>query len=252
MSSVESAEDVLYETLINYLNSMARLVEGSVGKALDAVVNPCHPRTEGLPGEIFLAEPRVNEMEMVIDEQAVRLLRRGDLDEDEVRLTAAALKITNDLERIGDLAVNLAERAITLREAPCWNAPQDLGSMASTVRAMVSESLGALIYRNAERAMKVLESEDIVDGYRDRIFEQTLARMTGDTVVVAPGMQFVLVTRYLERIADHATNIAEDIIFWVRGLEARHGRRALLAEAQEPPLVIENSCPCDSGVTPLG
>jgi len=250
MSSVESAEAVLYETLINYLNSMARLVEGSVGRALDAIVNPYHPRTEGLPGEIFLAEPRINEMETVIDEQAVRLLRRGVLDEDEVRLTAAALKITNDLERMGDLAVNVAERTISLRETPYWNAPEELGPMTSTVRAMVSESLGALIYRNTEMAMKVLESDDIVDGYRDSIFEQTLARMTGDTTLVTPGMQFVLVTRYLERIADHATNIAEDIIFWVRGLDVRHGR-ALLAKAQERPLVTENSCPSDSGVTPV-
>src|SRR5262249_3125976 len=102
--------------------------------------------------------------------------------------------------------------------------PEELGPMASAVRAMVSKSLGALIFRNVEMATQVLESDDIVDQYRDRIFEQLLQKMTQQTELVSRGMQFILATRHLERIADHATNIAEDIIFWVRGLDVRHGR----------------------------
>ena len=96
--------------------------------------------------------------------------------------------------------------------------------MASAVRAMVSKSLGALIFRNVEMATQVLESDDVVDQYRDRIFERLLQSMTQEAALVGPGLQFVLATRHLERIADHATNIAEDIIFWVRGLDVRHGR----------------------------
>jgi phosphate transport system protein len=84
--------------------------------------------------------------------------------------------------------------------------------------------LGALIFRNAAMAGQVLESDDLVDQYRDRIFEQLLELMTQKTALVAPSMQFILATRHLERIADHATNIAEDIIYWVRGLDVRHGR----------------------------
>jgi phosphate transport system protein len=109
--------------------------------------------------------------------------------------------------------------------------------MASAVRAMVSKSLGALIFRNVDMATQVLESDDVVDQYRDRIFERLLQNMTQEAGFVGPGMQFVLATRHLERIADHATNIAEDIIFWVRGLDVRHGRG--LAARSGPPADTE-------------
>src|SRR5713101_982883 len=164
-------EVVLYDTLVNYLVSMARTVEGAMNRALDSIVSLESPRTSALPGEVFLLEPRINEMEIVIDEHAIRLLRRGSFTDDEMRL-----------------------------------------------------SLGALIFRNLEMATEVLGSDDVVDQYRDRIFEQLLQHMTQEPTLVSPGLQFILATRHLERIADHATNIAEDIIFWVRGLDVRHGR----------------------------
>jgi phosphate transport system protein len=179
-------------------------------------------------------------MEVVIDEHAVRLLREGNLPEEEVRLIVATLKITNDLERIGDLAVNIGERVISLAQMPSAEPPADLVPMAAAVRAMVGKSLGALIYRNVVLASEVLESDDVVDRYRDRIFESLLVEMTERPVQVAPDFQFVLATRYMERIADHATNIAEDIIFWLRGLDVRHGRGRTDA-AQPPPDVTQNS-----------
>jgi len=249
-------EAVLYDTLVNYLVSMARTVEGAVNRALDAIVGVNDPRTASLPGEVFLLEPRINEMEIVIDEHSIRLLRRGSFSDDEVRLIVAALKITNDLERIGDLAVNLAQCVISLHEMPETQLPEELSPMTSAVRAMVSKSLGALIYRNVEMAGQVLQSDDVVDQYRDRIFDQLMRSMTQQAALVSPGMQFILATRHLERIADHATNIAEDIIFWVRGLDVRHGRglsmkpelgeQTQLAGAE----VIENSQALHSDVTP--
>src|SRR5499427_7889721 len=217
-------ETVLYDTLVNYLISMARTVEGAMNRALDAVVSLENPRTASLPSEVFLLEPRINEMEIAIDEHAIRLLRRGSYSDDELRLIVSALKITNDLERIGDLAVNLAQRAISLREMPGAQLPEELAPMAAAVRAMVSRSLGALIFRNADMATLVLESDDVVDKYRDTIFEKLMENMTQQASLVSSGLQFVLATRHLERIADHATNIAEDIIYWVRGLDVRHGR----------------------------
>jgi phosphate transport system protein len=249
-------EAVLYDTLVNYLVSMARTVEGAMNRALDAIVSLESSRTSALPGEVFLLEPRINEMEIVIDEHAIRLLRRGSYSDDEMRLIVAALKITNDLERIGDLAVNLAERVISLREMPGPQIPEELAPMATAVRAMVSESLGALIFRNVEMATLVLESDDVVDQYRDRIFEQLLQRMTEEPTLVNPGLQFILATRHLERIADHATNIAEDIIFWVRGLDVRHGRGlAVLPEQPNRPsedgsIITENSHALHPDVTP--
>lgn len=245
-------ETVLYDTLVNYLISMARTVEGAMNRALDAVVSMENPRTASLPSEVFLLEPRINEMEIAIDEHAIRLLRRGSYSDDELRLIVSALKITNDLERIGDLAVNLAQRAISLREMPGAQLPEELAPMAAAVRAMVSKSLGALIFRNADMATLVLESDDVVDKYRDTIFEKLMENMTQQASLVSSGLQFVLATRHLERIADHATNIAEDIIYWVRGLDVRHGRGHIVAsgsaseERTEP--ITENSCELHSGV----
>src|SRR6202047_1938447 len=164
-------EAVLYDALVNYLVSMARTVEGAMNRALDALISQDSARTSALPGEVFLLEPRINEMEIMIDEHAIRLLRRGSFSGDESGLMGAALKITNDLERIGDIAVNLAERVITLREMLGATVPEQLSPMAEAVRSMVSRSLGALIFRNAELAAQVLESDDVVDHYRDTIFE---------------------------------------------------------------------------------
>jgi phosphate transport system protein len=249
-------ESVLYETLVNYLVSMARIVESAMNRALEAIVAVNESRTASLPGEVFLLEPRINEMEIVIDEHAIRLLRRGSFSDDEIRLIVAALKITNDLERVGDLAVNLAQCVISLREMPSAQLPEELSPMTSAVRAMVSKSLGALIYRNVEMAGQVLQSDDVVDQYRDRIFDQLMKSMTQQAALVSPGMQFILATRHLERIADHATNIAEDIIFWVRGLDVRHGRGLPRDPAGPEPTqlageeVIENSRVLHSDVTP--
>ena len=249
-------EAVLYDALVNYLVSMARLVESAMNRALDAIIGFDNPRTAGLPGEVFLLEPRINEMEIMIDEHAIRLLRRGAFSDDEMRLIVASLKITNDLERIGDIAVNLAERVISLRDMPDAKIPKELMPMAEAVRSMVSRSLGALIFRNAELAAQVLESDDVVDQYRDQIFENLLQNMMQNAVLVSPGLQFVLATRHLERIADHATNIAEDIIFWVRGLDVRHGRGLMVRAVQEEPAsdalgkVTENSHELHAQVTP--
>ena len=246
-------EAVLYDALVNYLVSMARTVESAMNRALDAIIGFDNPRTANLPGEVFLLEPRINEMEIMIDEHAIRLLRRGCFSDDEMRLIVASLKITNDLERIGDIAVNLAERVTSLREMPNAKMPDELVPMAEAVRSMVSRSLGALIFRNAELATQVLESDDVVDRYRDQIFENLLQNMTQNAALVTPGMQFVLATRHLERIADHATNIAEDIIFCVRGLDVRHGRGLMVRAEQEQPApeaateVTENS----QGVYPV-
>ena len=251
-------EAVLYDALVNYLVSMARVVESAMNRALDAIVGFDNPRTAGLPGEVFLLEPRINEMEIMIDEHAIRLLRRGAFSDDEMRLIVASLKITNDLERIGDIAVNLAERVISLRDMPDAKMPEELMPMAEAVRSMVSRSLGALIFRNAELAAQVLESDVVVDQYRDQIFENLLQNMMQNVALVSPGLQFVLATRHLERIADHATNIAEDIIFWVRGLDVRHGRGLMVRAAQEqavsdvPDKVTENSHELHAQVTPGG
>src|SRR5215471_20744290 len=105
--------------------------------------------------DTVILDTLINEMEIVIDEHAIRLLRQGSFPEDELRLIVAALKLNNDLERIGDLAVNLAERVVSLREMPDVEVPEELAAMVAAVRSMVSQSLGALIFRNVEMATTV-------------------------------------------------------------------------------------------------
>jgi len=240
-SQTRGPELVYQEALVNYLISMARTVEGSLNKALQALIAVYEPTSSRLASEIFLMEPRVNEMEILMDEQAVRVLRTGQLPDEEIRLTVATLKITNDLERMGDLAVNIAERVISLQQMPAVEPPAELAPMAAAVKSMITKSFGALIFRNVVMAGEVLESDDIVDRYRDQIFEGLMANMTEGPTRVASGLQFVLATRYLERIADHATNIAEDTIFWLRGLDVRHGRALVAAQELSHPVLTQNS-----------
>jgi phosphate transport system protein len=213
-------EAVLQTALVNYLVSQARTVEASVNRALWALLE----RDQRIASEVFLIEPRINEMEITIDEHAVRLLQGGNLSDVDVRMIVSALKINNDLERVGDLAVSLCERTISLAAMGDVRPPAELEPMTAAVRAMVSKCLGALIFQNVDLATQVLESDDVVDQYRDRVFEALLAGMANDVSQTAPNLQFLLASRNLERIADHATNIAEDVLFWVRGLDVRHGR----------------------------
>lgn len=230
MAATASGVDRMYQdTLANYLVSMARTVESTVNRSIDALLGCHQPEATQVASEVFLTEPRINEMEIIIDEHAVRLLRAGSLSEAEIRLVVSTLRINNDLERMGDLAVNIAQRVLSLSQMQGIAMPAELQPMTVAVRAMVQKSLGALIFRNATLASEVLESDDLVDHFRDVMCERMLASMTDDPVHIPPGIQFVLASRYLERIADHCTNIAEDVVYWVRGLDVRHGRAKELA-----------------------
>src|SRR5260370_24415654 len=184
-TQASSAHSVHLEILTNCLISMARTVEMTVERAMSSLLQTGGADRQ-TPSEIFLLEPRINEMEIVIDDHAVRMLRSGNLSSEDIRMVVATLKITNDLERIGDLAVNLAERIISLAEMRPVVAPPELGPIVAAVRAMIKKSLGALIFRNVVLAGEVLESDDLVDRYRDEIFERLLARMRQDPADLDP------------------------------------------------------------------
>jgi phosphate transport system protein len=229
-ASATSTADVYQDALTNYLVSMARTTELSVNRALDALLK----LDPDLARAVFVTEPRLNEMEMIIDEHAVKLLRREGpaeqaLSEEDIRQIVATLKVNNDLERMGDLAVNLGQRTLSLSAMHVVEMPQELEPMVTAVRAMVAKGLGALIYRNVDLAQEVLQSDAEVDDYRDRLFETIVGSMADEPVAIAASVQVLLATRHLERIGDHCTNIAEDIFFWVRGLDVRHGRALRVA-----------------------
>jgi phosphate transport system protein len=199
------------EILTNYLVSMARSVDMNVDRAFTALLKTNSSDRRQSPAEIFLSEPRINEMEIVIDNHAARLLRGPSLSSEDIRQIVATLKITNDLERIGDLAANLGERILSLVAMQPVSAPPELEPMVTAVRAMLKNALGALIFRNVVLAGEVLESDDLVDRYRDQIFEELVQDMHQSAGEIEQNVQMILATRYLERLADHPTNIAEDI-----------------------------------------
>jgi phosphate transport system protein len=210
-----------HTTLINFLLTMSETVQSQVEKAIEALLT----RNEGLAGAVAIYEPRVNALEVVIDEHAVRTIVDRSLPQDDVRLIVATIKINNDLERMGDLAVNIAQRVISLSlEENRIELPQELIAMATPVKEMVRKSLGAMAHRDISLAEEVLRSDDEVDDHRDRVYEKIMEAMKRQPNMAIANFQLLLASRYLERIADHSTNIAEDVIFWIRGVDVRHNR----------------------------
>jgi len=212
--------------IVDLIVSMAWMVERNVDRAIQALLQ----RDEQLAGAVFLDEPRINEAEILIDERILKYLRGNDLKEDEVRLMVATLKVNKDLERMGDLAVNIAQRVISLTYCSAVKNPPELQPMAIAVSHMCRKTLRSLIYQDLVLARSVLESDDQIDSFRDHVFQRLREQMSGNPSEVAQDVELLLASRHLERIADHATNIAEDVIFWLRGVDVRHGRLENLIE----------------------
>jgi phosphate transport system protein len=140
----------------------------------------------------------------------------------DLRFITAAIKINTDLERMGDLAVNIVERASALIQRPQIKPLIDIPRMAQTVESMVRKSLDAFVKREPELARSVLLSDDTVDRLKDAIHDELVSFMQNDPSVIPQAIDLILVARHLERIADHATNIAEDTLFLVKGVDVRH------------------------------
>lgn len=199
-----------------------RTVEGSVNRSFEALLS----HNAEIASGVFVTEPKINESEILIDEQAVRLLQSGDLSQEDVRHIVATLKINNDLERMGDLAVNICQCVISLCQTPGSDTPAELESMVPPVRAMVARCLGALMHRNVTLASKVLENEAAVDRQRDRAVETLMSAVKKEPSLATVNIQYILTARHMERIADHCTNIAEDVVFWLQGVDIRHNRNS--------------------------
>jgi len=214
------------EDLRARLLRMGGLAEQAVDRACQAYLNRdlarCHLVLEG--------ETLINEAEREIDERAFDLIAMQQPAAVDLRFILAVTKINSDLERVGDQAVNIAERVMDMVELPAAELPVDIGRMAAAVSAMVSRSLESFIEGQAELAQAVLEMDNVVDRMRDDAFINLVKVMNEQPAITRQALDALLVSRNLERVADHATNIAEDVIFWVRGADVRHN------VAQENPL----------------
>ncbi len=206
------------------LLAMAALVEERVQLAIQALVD----RRAELAHRVINGDSEINELQIEIDERCVKILALMNPRATDLRTIAAAMKINSDLERIGDQAVNIAEHALKLVNLPLLKPLIDIPRMANMASAMTRDSLDAFARRDATLARRVLAQDDEVDALKDQLFRELLTYMMEDAGTIERALELLLVSRCLERIADHATNIAEDTIFVVEARDVRHHH-------EEPP-----------------
>lgn len=201
------------------LFSQAGLVEEMVTKSTRALVE----KNESIAKEIIkIDEPKVNNLEMEIEEDAINLMALYQPEASDLRTIVMIIKINNDLERIGDHAVNIAERALDLISKPKIKPLIDIPRMAENACKMLRESLNAFAKNESKLAIEVCENDSVVDALLDQITRELLTYMMSDPSVIDRALNLILISRDLERIADLATNIAEDTIFVAKGNVIKH------------------------------
>lgn len=202
------------------LIQMASLAEKAIGDAVQALL----VRNVEMAEDVIRADTAINRLEVVVDERCLRMLALYQPEAGDLRFIAMALKINNDLERIGDQAVNIAERSIELFKEPPLKPLIDISRLAQIVQTMLKQSVDAFVHRDTELARSVCRSDDEVDALDEQIFRELLTIMMQDHSVITRSVNLILVSRHLERVADHSTNIAEDVVYLVEG---RHIKRHL-------------------------
>ena len=213
--------DELREKLLR----MGGLAEQAVERACQAYIDRDLSRCQ----QVLENETLINAAERDIDETAFDLMAMQQPMAVDLRFLLAVVKINADLERVGDQAVNIAERVMDMVELPAVELPVDIPRLATEVSAMVRRSLESFVEGKAELAQAVLEMDNVVDRMRDDAFIVLVKKMNTNPEATRQALDALLIARNLERVADHATNIAEDVIFWVRGDDVRHNA------AQEAP-----------------
>lgn len=197
---------------------MVGLVEQSIGEAVRSLVE----RDDALAERVIQEDARIDEMEVAIEETCLRLLALRQPIAVDLRFITSAMKINNDLERMADQAVNIAERALEINKEPLLKPLIDIPRMSELAQCMVKESLDAFIHRDVELARRVCGRDDEMDHLRDQVFRELLTYMMQDPRTINRAVYLILVTRHLERIADLATNVAEDVVYFVQGRIIRH------------------------------
>jgi phosphate transport system protein len=196
---------------------------GLAEQAIDRATEAYRTRDTKYCQMVLTGENAINEAEREIDELALDLLAMQQPMAIDLRFILAVLKINADLERVGDQAVNIAQRVLDLISEDEVELPVDIPKMADAVSTMVQRALEAFLDGKAEVAEAVLQMDNIVDRMKDEAFVVLVQKMHDEPACTRPALDVLLIARNLERIADHATNIAEDVIFWVRGADVRHG-----------------------------
>lgn len=197
---------------------MGGLAEERLRLAVRALIE----RNRDAMAEVSSGDAAVNKLHLEIDDRCFKLLALYQPMAVDLRMIVAAVKINGDLERVGDLAVNISEAALRYVEHPPVKPLIDLPRMSDLAERMLHDALDAFVSRDTQLAQAVLTQDDLLDALKDQIFRELLTYMLGDPRTIEPGIELILISRHLERVGDHATNVAEDVIFIVEARDVRH------------------------------
>jgi phosphate transport system protein len=214
--------DRTYEADLAHLRTVVLEMGGLVEDQIVQAVRALTERDETLARQTIDRDHTVNRIDVEIDELCIKLLALHQPAARDLRLITTALKITTDLERIGDMASHIAERALELADEAPVKAYVDLPGMADLARDMVHKSLDAFVAEDPALALAVCQADDAIDKHHEQLFRELLSFMMEDPTAISRAMRLLFVSKNLERIGDHATNIAEMVIFLVRGQSIRH------------------------------
>jgi len=226
--AMERTLDQQLSRIRQMLLRMGGLVEQMIDQAIQGLLRRDNTHAVKIPEQ----DAEVDQLEMDIDELCNTVLVRNQPAASDLRFLVAVMKINNDLERMGDSAVNIAQSVVQLNEQPPLKPYIDLPRMSSMAQQMVREALDAFVNRDADLARRVLSSDDEIDGLYKQIFRELLTFMIEDPKSVSRALHLLLIARNLERIADHATNISEDVIYYVEGRDVRHSMESRSAARQ--------------------
>lgn len=211
-----------YSEELNRLKEMVLRMGGLAEKMTHRVVQALVERKSEMLPELKQMEQQVNQLHMDIDETALGMIALRQPTAKDLRFITAAMKINTDLERIGDQAINISQQAESLLSVPPVKPLIDIPRMAEIAEEMLKSALDAFVNGDDELAYLTILKDDAVDQLKDQVFRELLTFMMADASTIARSMDLILVSRHLERIADHATNICEDVIFMVKGKDIRH------------------------------
>ena len=206
--------------LFQRLVLMGSLAESMIRGAVRSLME----QNEALAADVFAKENEVNALQVEVDDRCVKLTATQQPVASDARFLFMASRIGGELERIADQAINICQNTHYVLDGPPIKPLVDLTIMCEVVQKMVRDSVTAMINHDAAMAEKLLEEEEKVDAFRDQVFRVLLTHMMGDPRTIRQGLSLILIARNLERIGDHATNISEEVIYWIHGRDIRHTR----------------------------
>ncbi len=209
------------EKIKKMILSLGAMVESRVHMAMDVIDNT----DAGLAEKIVKTDYEIDEMEVEVEEECLKALALYQPVAVDLRFLIAVIKINNDLERIGDQTVNIAQRVTILAKQPRYSFVFDYSTMAEKAQSMLKQSLDSLVNMDIDLAMEVLRLDDEVDDLKNKAYDQIKAAMADHPDYVGYLINLLLISRHLERLADHATNIAEEVIYMIEGEIVRHGNQ---------------------------